>query len=243
MAAHRAFEDHYWWFKGLRHFTVTTLERSPEFQQLRRKPIIVLDAGCGTGANMIMLSRYGRVIGFDYLWESIQNCRTRQLPNICRASIIHIPFKEETFDAIASFDVLVCLEGDKDVDALRSLYAVCRPGGLLILNLAAFQFLHTGLSVAGGAVHRYTRSELKAKLEGVGFKILKLTYRNMFLYPLVIAVRIVKGLQHKPVSEFYRLPAPIDSFFYRLLRLEAWLSTWFNLPVGSSVFCLAQRPK
>jgi SAM-dependent methyltransferase len=242
MGETREFEDHYWWFKGLRYFTVKTLERMPEFQQLRQKSITILDAGCGTGANIILLSRYGKVFGLDFLEECARQCQARRLSNVCRASITSLPFKNQSFDLVGSFDVLICLDGEKDVKALRELYNVCRPGGLFITNLAAFDFLRSGQAIASGEIHRYTRNELKAKLEQVGFKVLKLTYRNMFLFPVLLALRMIKNVQRKATSDFYVLPAPINSFFYGLIKLETWLSSWFNLPFGSSIFSIAQKP-
>jgi ubiquinone/menaquinone biosynthesis C-methylase UbiE len=237
------FEDHYWWFQGLRYFTMQALERLPEFERLRQKPMAILDAGCGTGANMIMFGRYGKVFGLDFLEECIHRCRTRGLTHLCQASVSNIPFRKEAFDLVSSFDVLVCLDGEKDEKALCDLYDVCRPEGLLILNLATFNFLRSDHDIVGGAVRRYTRGELKAKLERAGFKVLTLTYRNTFLFPVLLVLRFIKNFRQEKTSDHYPLPASINSFFYYLLRLEAGLCAWFNLPFGSSIFAVAQKPK
>lgn len=238
-----ALEDNYWWFKGIRYFTVTALEHVPEFQQLRQKPISILDAGCGSGCNLMLLSRYGKVFGVDFLEESVRRCRARKLTNVCQASILEIPFKKNSFDLVGCFDMLVCLDGDKDVRALQNLYEVCRPGGLLVMNLAALKILYGSNSMVTGELRRYSRSEIKAKLEQVGFKVLKLTYRNMILLPVLLVVRLLKQFQRKKTSDLYRVPGPMNSFLYNVLKLDAWLGTFFDLPVGSALFCVAQKPK
>ena len=54
-------ESRHFWFRGFRHFVQPLLETATQGISDAR----ILDCGCGTGANIEMLGRYGRAYGFD----------------------------------------------------------------------------------------------------------------------------------------------------------------------------------
>src|SRR5437868_8269964 len=59
-------EESFWWFVGMREISAALLD--PLCPPTRNR--IILDAGCGTGANLEWLSRYagqGRIIGIDVI--------------------------------------------------------------------------------------------------------------------------------------------------------------------------------
>ncbi len=55
-----AVEGTHWWFVARRRILSTVLARLPLPERAR-----ILEAGCGTGGNLQMLSGFGRVAGFD----------------------------------------------------------------------------------------------------------------------------------------------------------------------------------
>src|SRR5256885_1844089 len=86
-------EDAHWWYRGLR------LHLAGLIGPLRGKR--VLDAGCGTGANAIMLSeRSDQVYGFDFSPEAISFCKQKGVTGVFAADVNHIPFKDESFDFV-----------------------------------------------------------------------------------------------------------------------------------------------
>jgi len=103
-------------------------------------------------------------------------------------------------------------------------------------------------SVLGGEVHRYSTSELRAKLERTGFRVTRVTYTNAFLFPITAAVRAAQRLRGLKTAvdnngDFYVPPAPVNALLAGALAVESTLvAAGVNMPVGSSVLCLARKP-
>src|ERR1044072_4757248 len=119
-----ALEEGLWWFVGMREVKRAMLERVCPPGRARD----VLDAGCGTGGMLTWLGRYadgGRVAGIDFSADALDFCRSRGLSDVVQASVTALPFAEESFDLVTSFDVLVQLPGEgSDELAMREMFRV-----------------------------------------------------------------------------------------------------------------------
>ena len=88
---------------------------------------------------------------------------------------------------------------------------------------------------------------LRNGLERAGFRIERLTYTNATLFPLMLAVRLAQRLGGLPSAEEagnnLAIPAaPLNAAFSAALAVESRLLRWMDMPVGSSVLCLARKP-
>ena len=128
------------------------------------------------------------------------------------------------------------------------MFRVLRPGGAIVVNVAALAMLKGDHSTLGGEVRRYTTRELREKLERAGFRIVRMTYTNASLFPITAIVRAVQRLRGvKPEADnrgdFYMPPEPVNALLSRALILESKLiAAGINMPFGSSVLCLARKP-
>src|SRR4029079_10900978 len=142
-ATARAERDHFW-FRGFRRFVAPLIARATAVRRhgsgQGRVPEI-LDCGCGTGNNLLMLRRYGRSYGIDLNWSGLQYARSRGERHVARATAGMLPFGGERFDLVTSFDVLYSLPDDVERDAIREMYRVLKPGGTLIVNVAELDAL------------------------------------------------------------------------------------------------------
>jgi ubiquinone/menaquinone biosynthesis C-methylase UbiE len=234
-------EDSYWWFVGKRRIAQNLIEG---FIPLNQREAI-LDVGCGTGATIRFLNHYGRAYGIDVSETALCFCQKRALSRLSRASALRLPFADSSFSLITAFDVLFHEEVVDDLTALREFHRVCRRGGSVLISEPAFNFLWTGHDIAYHGRWRYVASELKSKLEKVGFQVVKLSYSNALLFPFIFAFRMWKRLS-KPFPEARSDLKPLNPYLNKALlavyNLEALLVRKTRLPVGSSVVCVARKP-
>lgn len=236
----RAEQSHFW-FRGFRKFVAPLLVEATRGRSGAR----ALDCGCGTGSNLAMIGRFASAWGFDRAEVGVRVARAHG-HRVAQASIGAIPFRDGLFDVVTSFDVLQCVPDEVERDALAEMYRVLKPGGALILNVAALDWLRGRHSLLSEEVRRYTPARLRAVVERAGFRIERLTFTHFTLLPLLMAVRawqrVVAGDSLRAGEfEIAVPPAPVNGALTALVSLEAWLLGRCNMPIGSSLLLLARK--
>jgi ubiquinone/menaquinone biosynthesis C-methylase UbiE len=191
-----------------------------------------------------MIRQYGRAFGIDLTYSGLAYARRHRERLIAQASATSLPFPDCVFDIVTSFDVIYALDDVGAATALKEMYRVIRPGGYLVLNVAALPALKGNHSVLGGEVQRYTRSSLRRHFESAGFSVKRLTYTNASILPLVAGVRFGQRLfGHRESTREISIPArPINAALTGLLVAEAAAVRWVDMPIGSSLLALVSRP-
>src|SRR5438046_222722 len=115
-------EARHFWFRGFRAFVTPVVRELTAGGALR-----ILDCGCGTGANLTLLGRFGRAYGFDLTDLGVRFARASGKTRTARASIAAIPFPGDAFDLVTSFDVLYSLETSDERQAVSEMFRVLRP--------------------------------------------------------------------------------------------------------------------
>jgi SAM-dependent methyltransferase len=231
-------EETQWWYAGMRAISLALLSAEwPDGDPEGRR---ILDAGCGTGNNLAHFRRFGRTVGVDLSDEALRFSRGRGVA-VSRASLLALPFADATFDAVTSFDVLYHRWVEDDAAALREIARVVRPAGLVLLRVPALKMLWGAHDEAVHSRHRYTRGEVRRLLEAEGLEVLRLTYANTLLFPVIAVRRTLDRLLGRHGSDVGFLPPPIEWTFRRLLGLEARIVRRLSLPLGASVFALARK--
>jgi SAM-dependent methyltransferase len=230
-----AAEDRQWWYAGMRAISLVLLDGTPLPAAAR-----LLDAGCGTGGMVGHLADRGRAVGVDLSAEAVRLARARGAA-VVRGELMALPFADGTFDCVTSFDVIYHRWVRDDAAAVREMARVLRPGGLLLVRVPALKMLWGAHDEAVHSRHRYTRGEVRRLLSAQGFAVLRATYANSLLLPLLAARRTLDRLTGRQGSDVGFLPAPLERSFAALLRLEARLVRRLSLPLGASVFALARK--
>jgi SAM-dependent methyltransferase len=237
-------EARHFWFRGFRRFVAPLLHQATkEISAVR-----LLDCGCGTGANLELLSRFGRAYGLDVSEAGLRLGRESGRRGLVRATVAAAPFRSGAFDVVASFDVLYSLEAPDERAAVAEMYRVTRLGGFAIVNVAAMQLLRGDHSVLSREVRRYSRGSLARLLTGAGFEIVRLTYTNASLFLPMLAMRALQRWRGLASEEHARQeitvpPAPVNALLTALLVVESWWLRRLDNPFGSSLLCLARKPE
>jgi SAM-dependent methyltransferase len=236
-------EARHFWFRGFRAFVTPLLRRAAAGVTHPR----LLDCGCGTGANVELLDTFGRAYGFDLTETGLRIGRDAGRTRLARATVTAVPFPTASFDIVTSFDVLYSLEDGDETAAITEMYRLLKPGGCAIVNVAAMPVLRGDHSVLSREVRRYTRGDLRARIERAGFRVERLTYTNATLFPALAIARLLqrrRGLRNEgeTESEITVPPAPINAMMTLVMHIEAlWLRA-FDAPFGSSLLCVARKP-
>ena len=206
----------------------------------------ILDCGCGTGSNLEMLRPYGTAVGFDLTRIGTEFARSHG-HRVAQASISDIPFRTGHFDLVTSFDVFQVLPDAVEQSAIVEMARVLKPGGWMLLHVAALPILYGKHSALSEETRRYTASTLRTLVEGTGFKIERLTYDQFSLLPMMLPVRIWHRLTAKDgvvaagEGEITVPVAPVNAALTALVSLEALALRAVNMPIGGSLMCLARK--
>ncbi len=238
-----AVELNHWWYGGMRAIAAAFLDSL----YAERRNLRILDAGCGTGGNALFLRRYGQVFGLDLAMEAIELGAPRLATTLTRGSVLTLPFADNSFDLVTSFDVLYHQDVPDEAVALRETRRVLRPGGRLLIRLPAYEFLRSKHDRMVHTRRRYTVRSACEVLSNAGFVVERCSYVMSLLFPLPLTQRLLERLQpstDEPSSAMH-IPSPaINATLRWPLALEAaWLSLSGSFPFGLSVLCLAHSGK
>jgi SAM-dependent methyltransferase len=235
LQTHRA-EDRHWWYRGRRR----VLERVIAQLRLPARARI-LDAGCGSGRNMVELAHHGTVTGIELSETSVLLARERGAGEVIEGSVLDMPFAADSFELAASLDVIEHLEDD--LSALRELRRVVVPGGALLVTVPAYQWLWSGHDEINHHHRRYTRRSLLHVAEQAGWEPVRTTYFNSLLLPVAIALRGLDRLSSSKTTEssldLWVPPSPLNWLLERPLALEAAsIGRRGRIPAGLSLLAV-----
>ena len=229
----RAVEDLMWWYRGL-HANLLAMASLPSLP-----PGPVLDAGCGTGGLLRRLREAlgdRTLVGLDREPLAASLAAERREAAVALGSVDALPFPDGAFAAIFSADVLY----HRNVDEKRALAEARRclvPGGRLVVNLPAYDWMRSSHDEAVHGARRYTGGRIRRALAAAGFTRIVCRYWNFLLFPLMAAKRkMLPGGS----SDVHPFPAPIEAVFRGLMRTEtALIRRGIGFPFGGSIVAAA----
>jgi SAM-dependent methyltransferase len=234
LQTHRA-EERHWWYRGRRKVLARVYAELGLPQPAR-----ILDAGCGSGRNMVELDRLGTVTGVELSDTSVKVARERGVGDVIEGSVLEMPFETDSFDLAVSLDVIEHL--DQDLDALRELRRVIAPGGALLVTVPAYGWLWSGHDEINHHFRRYTRRSLQRVAQQAGWQQVRTTYFNSLLLPVAILLRALDRWSTKTTESSLDLwvpPEPINRLLELPLDLEAALiGRGGRIPAGLSLLAV-----
>ncbi len=231
-------EDRLWWYQALH---ANLLDAFAAAGVPAGAPI--LDAGCGTGG---LLSRLASVapdrqrVGLDRIERAAARARDKSGATVVTGTVDALPFRDKSFGAIFSADVLYH-RGVDPASAASEAYRCLVPGGALVVNVPAFSWLSSYHDRQVHGARRYNRAQLEDVLQRAGFGRIDVRYWNSLLFPLMVARRLGPGASR--ADSDVSLPArPVNAALGAVTRIErACMRIGLRFPAGGSVLAVAYR--
>jgi SAM-dependent methyltransferase len=230
-------EGQHWWFCARRKILTSVLKQfAPKHDGLR-----VLEAGCGTGGNLHMLSTFGQLDAFE-LDDEARAIAKAKLPMDIKSGMLpdQIPYGEGKFDVVVAFDVIEHVE--KDIESLASLGRQLAPGGRLVMTVPAMPWLWSKHDETHHHFRRYTSNHLNETLLKAGLKPVRISYFNTLLFPLIVGLRLVR--KAFGITETADDAMPSKSVNNILKSIFGFESNWVgkvSMPFGISLLAVAER--
>jgi glycosyltransferase involved in cell wall biosynthesis len=184
----------------------------------------VLEIGAGIGnLTRALIPRRKRYVATDIDSEHLARLATRfqHRPNLS-IRYCNLARPGDFTDLSTSMDSVVCLNVlehvEDDLQGLRNIYSVLKPGGRAIILVPHGQEIFGTLDVALGHFRRYSHAELKGKMEQVGFRVERiLDFNRISRPPWYVSGRILKRTtlgsgQMKLFDRFVWLWRSIDAY-------------------------------
>ena len=233
-------EASHFWYRGFRRFVSPVLEAVAD----GKRDLQLIDCGCGTGYNLNSLHAYGSVCGFDLTEWGSSHARARG-HRVARADITRVPFVTGRFDVATSFDVLQCV--DEDELAVREMARIVKPGGTIVLTLAALDFLRGDHAIAWNERRRYTLPKARRLVEQAGLRAELVTFMFGSVFPVIASARLLQRVLRpirgvKDDSDMSVPVAPVNAALSALVIAETALARHgIRTPVGSSILVVARK--
>jgi SAM-dependent methyltransferase len=230
-------DSEHWWFAARRDILDSAIRRIVRPPEGAR----ILEIGCGTGHNLEMLARFGRVEATE-LNDTARALATSRLGRKIHAAALPdlSMFKPSSFDMVALLDVLEHIGDDKA--ALAAIRDILKPGGALLVTVPANKWMWSAHDVSHHHHRRYRRSEIARLAETAGLDVQLLTHFNSLLFPLIAAARVAGKLTGRESADDSMPPAPLNGVLRSIFGLEAPLVGRLPMPVGVSLLAVLRRP-
>ena len=204
----------------------------------------VLDAGCGTGLLLASLPAQVHPVGLDSSPRALEHAGRRlagrgaelregRLPEA-------FPFEANSLQWVLLTDVLEHIGDDRAT--LAVLHRALAPGGGLLLTVPAFHFLWSRHDEEHGHFRRYRAPQLRALLLEAGFRIERLSYYNFLLFPVVLAVRLLKKLTGDQGNDMALPSPPVNRLLHTIFSSERHWLPRHDFPWGVSLIAIARKP-
>lgn len=228
-------QESHWWFEGRRKIISSLIKQFAGPQN----DLKILEAGCGYGGNLPMLSRFGKVDGFEF----DDGARAFAGSLLGRpVAYGHLPskpgFDGREFDLIAMLDVLEHIEDD--VGSLIALSNLIGKDGHILITVPAFPWLWSKHDEIHHHKRRYTKTSLNRAIVEAGLKPVRIGYFNTLLFPLAMIERLRQRI-FKAGSPVERLPPrAVNRTFASVFGFEKYFIGRVSMPVGLSLFAIAR---
>lgn len=181
-------ERKHWWYRALHEQTLEIMRRHFSGE----RDVSILDVGCGTGGWLARLSDegYKYAKGMDLSEDALEFARDQGLDVFhgdIRSSLSTLPSCH--CDVITVHDVIYHAPLEERSNLISELLRLLRPGGVVIMNVPAFDVFRGTHDIAVGISDRSTKFRMNRLLSNVEFESADFRYWPFLVSPLIAIVR------------------------------------------------------
>lgn len=219
-------DQRHWWLRARRRILGDVLAAVLPAGPAPGEAPIVIDVGCGTGANIAALAGAYRCIGIDTAPSAIELARKR-FPDVefrCGIAPQDLGDVIGRAGAVLLMDVLEHVEDDHAM--LAPLVRALSPGALVVITVPADMRLWSAHDEGLLHFRRYDEATLRAAWRGLPVEPIAVTNFCTHTYPIA---RVQRGLarllaRSRPRHADWTMPvpvAPLNRFLERLFASES----------------------
>ncbi len=212
-------EISHWWFSGRRQIMRSVIEMiAPS------GGAVIVDVGCGTGANIASLTDQRECVGIDPSEAAIEHARRRFPAVTFRHGVApgNLGDLANRADLYLLMDVLEHVEDDQDL--LAGVVGSMRVGGHLLITVPADMRLWSQHDVVSRHFRRYDLDALRDLWSGLPVTERLGSYFNHRLYPIMRVVRAARGrgssLDPEDSSDLNIPSKPVNAVLRRIFAGE-----------------------
>jgi len=226
-------DERHWWYRARRAILSDLIARRVALPGDAR----ILEIGCGTGHNIGMLKRFGRVDAIEVDGAARDIASGRLGHDVMSAPLPALSgVAPGAYDLIAILDVLEHVEEDEA--ALVSIGQRLRPGGRILITVPAHPWMWSAHDVVNHHKRRYTRKTLRRVIAAAGLKLDMLSWFNSLLFPLAAAARVAGRIAGKEDGDDKLPPRPVNALFEWIFGLERYALGRVPFPPGVSLVAI-----
>ena len=221
----------HWWFQA-RKKIIERIILNINF----KKKINILDFGTGSGVNLDMLVKHGKVD----IHEKNKFARSiiKKNKKICK-TYYSLNFRKKNYDLILLADVIEHIKKPKLL--LKSLKKNLKKDGYILITVPAYQFLYSKKDKVLGHYRRYNKKSLRDELDA--FKIKKISYFNTFLFIPIMLITIMNKIFNR---NYIRKVETTPNFFlnyilYQVFKMKKFFIKNFKFSFGISLYALVKN--
>ena len=233
-------EKTHWWFVVRKRIILYFLHKHAKGSSLK-----ILNIGAAGGESSEWLKEFGEVISVENESFFIDYLRSKRI-NVTAASVLSMPFDDNSFDLVCAFDVIEHVQDDSA--ALEEINRVCKPQGTVCITVPAFRSLWSNHDVVNRHFRRYTKKELHRTMEAAShLSLQESAYFNSLLFlPIFFARKIavifsIGKKQGRSDFELYKTPSWLNTLLKSIFSLELPLLKMVSFPAGVSLICVLKK--
>ena len=241
-------ERKHWWFTARLNILESVLKDKILNNHIGIN-LKILNVGVATGATSQMLSKYGSVTSLEYDKDCCEFLLNKTGIKAINASVNDMPFNNEEFDIVCSFDVIEHVEHDEQ--AVNEIKRVLKKDGTTYTTVPAYNFLWGDHDVVNHHYRRYTKSRYRNLFIKNNISTVYSTYFNFWLFIPIALVRIsmksinkIKPSKNTKVTDNEGLNSnkTIGSILGTIFKSEKHLlKLGIRLPFGVSILHIGRK--